>query len=245
MFAMAAYMVITFGIRKWNPKVCLTVFRTPCPSGRLCSADWKFFVSVEDTGLFPVLLCRLSAGFGDSLRVHTRKRWVRVLSVFVIAAGVFVSFYWIDDIFSIIRMFTGRNAYALIRVANCGWQHRALCYGISVIVSVAIINLMPGRRLAWAEAVGKNTLQIYFWHRLILYIMMFSGFCDAVRAYCGPFWIPVYLLLAVALTFVLAPDIVGWPLRKGQRAADARERRSVKLYCPYDHPVQIIIRRNP
>lgn len=213
MFAMAAYMVLTFGIRKWNPKVCLTVSVLLALLAGYVVQIGSFLYLSRILVFFPFYY----AGYlldSETVFAFTRKRWVRVLAVFVIAAGVFVSFYWIDDIFSIIRMFTGRNAYALIRVANCGWQHRALCYGISVIVSVAIISLMPGRRLAWAEAVGKNTLQIYFWHRLILYIMMFSGFCDAVRAYCGPFWIPVYLLLAVALTFVLAPDIVGWPLRK-------------------------------
>lgn len=213
MFAMAAYMVIAWGIRKWNPKICLVVSVVLALLVGYVVEIGSFLYLSRILVFFPFYY----AGYlldSETVLAFTRQKWVRAASVFVILAGLFVSFYWIDDIFSIIRMFTGRNAYALIRIPGCGWQHRLLCYAVTVVVSVALISLMPDKRLAPAEAVGKNTLQIYFWHRLVLYIMMFSGFSDAIRQNCGMFWIPVYLLIAVLLTFVLSLRCFGWPLQK-------------------------------
>ncbi len=213
MFAMAAYMVIAYVIRKKNPKVCLPVSVILALLAGYVDGIGSFLYISRILVFFPFYY----AGYlldSDTVLAFTRKKWLRLCAVAVLAAGLFISFYWIDDIFSIIRMFTGRNAYAFIRVAGCGLQHRLLCYVITVIVSTALISLMPGRRIRLAEAVGSRTLQIYFWHRLILYVMMYSGFCDAVRSGCGNYWIPVYLLIAVLLTFVLSLDFFGWPLRK-------------------------------
>lgn len=213
MFAMAAYMVIAYGIRKWNAKACLLVSVILALLAGYVVEIGSFLYLSRILVFFPFYY----AGYlldSETVLAFARRRWVRITAVFVILIGLFVSFYWIDDIFSIIRMFTGRNAYALIRTFHCGWRQRLLCYGITVAVSLAIISLIPDKRLALAEAVGKNTLQIYFWHRLILYIMMFSGFCDAIRESCGGYWIPVYLMIAILLTFLLAPDCFGWPLKK-------------------------------
>ena len=41
-----------------------------------------------------------------------------------------------------------------------------------------------------------------------------SGFSDAVRENFGSFWMPVYLLIAVLLTFLLAWPPFGVPLRR-------------------------------
>lgn len=213
MFAMAAYMVIAYGIRRWNAQICLVVSVILALLAGYVVEIGSFLYLSRILVFFPFYY----AGYllnSDTVLAFTRQKWVRISAVFVIIIGIFVSFYWIDDIFSIIRMFTGRNAYALIRISNCGWQHRLLCYVITVVVSTALISLMPDKRIAPAEVVGKNTLQIYFWHRVILYIMMYSGFCDTVRESCGVYWIPVYLMIAILLAFVLAPDCFGWPLRK-------------------------------
>lgn len=213
MFAMAMYMILTNWIRNQNAKICLVISVLLALAAGYVEEIGSFLYISRILVFFPFYYLGYLLDSETVLR-YTRQKWIRISAVFVLIIGIFISFYWIEDIFSIIRMFTGRNAYAFIHVAGCGFQHRLLCYVITVIVSVALISLMPNRRLVLAESVGKNTLQIYFWHRLILYIMMYSGFCDSLRSFCGPFWIPVYLLVAVVLTFVLALQCFGWPLRK-------------------------------
>lgn len=213
MFAMAAYMVLAWLLRNRNYKIWLPLSVLLALLAGYVVEIGSFLYISRILVFFPFYYAGYLLDTETVLR-FTRKKWIRRSAAPVLAVGIFVSFYWIGDIFSIIRMFTGRNAYALIRVEGCGMQHRLLCYIITVVVSVAIISLMPQRRFRLAEAVGKRTLQIYFWHRLVLYIMMYSGFCDTVRAVCGPLWIPVYLFLAVALTCILSIDCFGWPLRK-------------------------------
>ena len=212
MFAMAAYMVIAYVIRKWSYKVCLPVSVILALLAGYVVEIGSFLYISRILVFFPFYYAGYLLDSGQVLR-FTKRRWVQIVSVVVIAAGLLVSFLCIDHIFSIIRMFTGRNAYALIRVENCGFWHRLLCYAITVAVSIAIISLTPQRKLRLAGTVGKGTLQIYFWHRLILYIMMYSGFSDAVREGCGRLWMPVYLLIAVVLTFLLAWPPFGIPLR--------------------------------
>lgn len=213
MFAMAVYMVLAYWIRNRNPGVCLIISVLLALLAGYVEQIGSFLYISRILVFFPFYF----AGYlldSDTMLKFTRKKWIRISAAPILIIGIGVSFYWIKDIFSIIRMFTGRNAYAFIRIADCGFQHRLLCYGITVVVSVALISLVPNRRLALAEAVGKNTLQIYFWHRLILYILMYSGFCDGLRSVCGSLWIPVYLLVAVVLTFALALRCFGWPLQK-------------------------------
>lgn len=213
MFAMAAYMVITYGVRKWKYEIVLPLSVVIALLAGYVNGIGSFLYISRILVFFPFYY----GGYlleSDTILRFTHQKWVKIFSILVIAVGLFVSFFYIRNIFSYIRLFTGRNAYAFVRVENCGWVNRLLCYGITVLMSVAIISLMPKRRIGLAEMVGKRTLQIYFWHRVILYIMMYSGFCDAVKQHTGYLWIPTYLGIAIGLTFLLSIDWFGIPLKK-------------------------------
>lgn len=213
MFAMAAYMVLAYVLRDGNPKIWLPVTVLAALLAGYAEEINSFLYLSRIIVFFPFYY----AGYLlDSERVlkFIRKKRVKQISVVVVIAGLLISFYRIKDIFSYIRIFTGRNPYAAIRVEHCGWEHRLLCYGITVVMSVAIMSLMPEKKWKPAQQVGKNTLQIYFWHRLVLYIMMYSGFSDGIKQYCGSIWMIVFLTIGVALTFVLSFDLFGRPLHK-------------------------------
>ena len=213
MFAMAAYMTLAYILRERNPKICLPVSVIVALLAGYFNGINSFLYLSRIIVFFPFYY----AGYLlDSEKVikFTQKKRVKQISIVVILTGLFVSFYWIKNIFSYIRIFTGRNPYALINVDHCGWGHRLLCYGITLVMSVAVMSLMSEKKSKLAQQVGKNTLQIYFWHRLVLYMMMYSGFSDGIRQYCGPIWMLVFLAIGVALTFLLSLDIFGWPLRK-------------------------------
>lgn len=213
MFAMAAYMVLAYLVRKLDWRICLPVSVLIALLAGYVNWIESYFYLSRILVFFPFYY----AGYlldSDSVLRFTHRKEVRLLSLVVVLAGLYISFHDIRHIFSYIRIFTGRNPYATIRVPDCGMWHRLLCYGISVVMGTACISLMPDKRIKLAEKVGANTLQIYFWHRLILYVMMYSGFCDAIREMYGRFWIPVYLAVAVTLTFVLSAPRLGRPLQK-------------------------------
>lgn len=79
-------------------------------------------------------------------------------------------------------------------------------------MGIAIISLVPNRKIPVIGTVGKRTLQIYFWHRLVLYILTFSGMTDELIKKVPSGWIWIYLAIAVVLPFVLSLKIFGVPL---------------------------------
>lgn len=213
MFAMAAYMVLAYLVRRLDWRICL-------PASVLIAllagyVNWieSYFYLSRILVFFPFYYAGYLLDSAFVLR-FTRRKEVRLLSLVVVLAGLYISFHDIRDIFSYIRIFTGRNPYATIRVPGCGMWHRLLCYGISVVMGTACISLMPEKRIRWAERVGAGTLQIYFWHRLALYVMMYAGWCDAIKKYGGALWIPIYLAVAVVLTLLLSAPCFGQPLKR-------------------------------
>lgn len=213
MFAMAAYMTIAYAVRRIDARICLPLSVIIALLAGYVNWIGSYFWLSRILVFFPFYYGGYLLESSQVLKFTARKE-IRILSVAVILVGLFVSFVYIQDIFSYIRIFTGRNPYAFIRVPNCGMMHRLACYMISVVMGVAWISLMPDKKIPLIEQGGAHTLQIYFWHRLILYVWMYSGFCDAVRNVCKEFWIPVYAGLAVVLTFLLSYSCFGWPLQK-------------------------------
>ncbi|MDD7114635.1 MAG: acyltransferase family protein [Lachnospiraceae bacterium] len=216
MFAMAAYMTMMYLTRKWNAKVWF-----PLTIVIACLAGY-----VEEIGSF-LYLSRIIVFFpfyfaGYLLKPETvqnisQHKWMRWLSVAVLALCLYISFFHLNDVYSYIRLFTARNAYALINVEGCNWVHRFVWYGVSALIGMSVISLTPNRELSFAGVIGQRTLQIYFWHRLVLYVLMYSGFADSLKITFAGMWIPVYLFLAVAITLALSLDLFGKPLRRLQK----------------------------
>lgn len=224
MFAMAAYMVIMYVIRNVDPKVGL-----PVSVLIACLVGY-----VPEIGSF-LYLSRIFVFFpfyylGYVLRPEDVRRvagmtWVKRSSVVILGILAAISLFCIEDVFSYIRLLTGRNAYSLINVEGCNMLHRLGFYVVASAVSLAVISLTPEKRNAFASKIGQNTLQIYFWHRLVLYVLMYSGVADWIRVSMPVGWIVVYLGIAVLLTVGLSEPSFGKPLVKMKEYEMAAIRR--------------------
>lgn len=107
-------------------------------------------------------------------------------------------------------MFTGRRAYWK-EIYSFGCLYRLLAYAISLLVSGSVLFLIPYGKLKHISHMGSNTLNVYFWHYLILKLA-FDGFGMANYA-AKPWIVPLSLLLAVLLTVILSTDIFKFPLK--------------------------------
>ena len=211
MFAMAAFLVITYLTRKWDWRLLL-------PASILLACIAGYF---DQIGNF-LYLSRILVFFpfyyiGYLLKPATvidklNRRWMRWASLAVLLTGMLVCIFCIQDIYSYIRLFTARNAYEFINVDDCGALHRLAWYGIAVLMSMAVIILTPNKEYKLADRIGQRTLQIYFWHRLILYVIMYSGFAAQLMEQMPMFWEFVYLLIAIAVTILLVPKCFSLPL---------------------------------
>ena len=211
MFAMAAFMIITYLIKDlplW--------FVLPISVMVACLAGYD-----EKIGSF-LYLSRIIVFFPfyyigyqldlKKLQELFDRTWIRCLSAIFLTDMVLYTLARIEDNYSYIRLLTGRNAYTLINVENCGAVHRLLFYVIAILMGIAIISLTPDCKVPAIGTVGERTLQIYFWHRIILYVLTFSGVIDFLIRNVPTGWIWIYLISAVILPFILAAKIFSTPL---------------------------------
>ena len=140
------------------------------------------------------------------------KTWIKCLSAIFLTDMILYTLAKIEDNYSYIRLFTGRNAYSLINVESCGAVHRLMFYVIAFLMGIAIISLIPNCKVPVVGKVGARTLQIYFWHRLILYVLTFSGITGNLIKNVPSGWVWIYLAMAIILPFVLSAEVFSAPL---------------------------------
>ena len=211
MFAMAAFMILAYLIREFP-----LWFVLPISILVACLAGYD-----ENIGSF-LYLSRILVFFPfyytgycldwEKVQKALDKVWIKCLSAIFLVDMILYTLAKIEDTYSYIRLFTGRNAYALINVENCGAVHRLLFYVIAFLMGIAIISLTPNCKVPVMGTVGKKTLQIYFWHRLVLYVLTFSGMTDKLIKEVPVGWMWIYLAIAFVLPFILAKDIFSLPL---------------------------------
>lgn len=225
MFAMAAFMILTWLLRKCNPWILMPIWiGAACLAGY---ADWiNSFLNLSRIIVFFPFFYLGYVLDQSQVKAFTDKIWVRLVSPFILALAAWLCFSRIDRLFRYIRLFTGRNPYSTINVPFCGFADRLVFYMIGLVMGAALISLTPSSTIPLLNLSGKRSLQIYFWHRLVLYVLMFSGLVSwfnlSIHLPHWELWIPVF---SVLLTFLLTPEIFGKPLdmlRKGVDKALAR-----------------------
>ncbi|MEE1229369.1 MAG: acyltransferase family protein [Lachnospiraceae bacterium] len=213
MFAMAAFMVITYLLRKVNPKIVLPLWiAVACAAGYVESIGSFLYLS-RILVFFPFYYMGYHLN-GKDVMEFTDLKPIKALSVLVISVVGYISLFKIDRAYHYIRLLTGRNAYSLVHVSGgVGWQDRLLCYGLAICMGAAMISLVPNRKLPVAGYIGQNTLQIYFWHRLVLYVIMYVNVAKMLHSVVNDFWLHGILSIAIALTLVLSIKSFGKPIK--------------------------------
>ena len=121
-----------------------------------------------------------------------------------------------DKIYPLRMLFTGRNAYAIVPIAGCTFWHRMLCYGISAILIVSVLSMLPNRKMPILTHMGRNTLAVYFWHYPLKLLLWYVGVFDLILPLGDPLWKITVLTLAVVVALVLSLSIFSWPLNKAR-----------------------------
>ena len=205
MFAMAAFMILSWLVRNCNPWILMPIWIVAA-----CLAGYLFWInSVLSLSRIIVFFPFYYLGYEldqKQVRSFTDRPWVRVVSVLVIGLTIWLCFTRIDTLFPYIRI---------------GFKDRLLFYLITSIISTAFISLTPAPAIPLLHTTGSRTLQIYFWHRPILYVLMFCGLVSAsfLSSHLPRWelWIPGF---SVLLTFLLTPAVFGWPLDQLRKWVD-------------------------
>lgn len=107
-------------------------------------------------------------------------------------------------------MFTGGNQYAVMPLPEYGGLYRMLAYIITSIVGLSFLFMIPTRRLGFITKFGERTIQVYFWHYVVIHI--FTGTQLQQEFFFGSTTgMVLWLLMGVLVTFILSLKIFQYP----------------------------------
>ncbi|MBE6040901.1 MAG: hypothetical protein E7220_00085 [Clostridiales bacterium] len=174
-----------------------------------------------------------------SFLVVLEKKAAGLVGWIVIAASLAVCYFGKWGIYGCRKWFTGRRSYEFLQdffsnALSMGWLIRLAVWGIALILTFAILAVIPDRDLGPVTVAGQRTLQVYFWHRPVCYlfrtlhvlpslVVMFGGTYD--EALYGPkaglafggsngamiAGFIVYLLIGLAMTGLFSLKIFEHP----------------------------------
>ena len=211
MFVLAWYTLIAWLFRKVDKRIILAIsFVIPLITG--------YFRAVNDCFCFSRMFVFLPFFWLGTMidpndllaAIRKYRKYLMIPSLCLILVWLAVSILKIQDVKILIHLFTGRNPFSS-QTHGLGFLYRLLTYAISFLIGAAILIVVPQRKIPAVSYLGRNTVNVYFWHyTFILIILRFLNTEALMKSASG---VILVLLIAVALTFVLSLDIFNFPLK--------------------------------
>ncbi|MCC8150114.1 MAG: acyltransferase, partial [Lachnospiraceae bacterium] len=147
----------------------------------------------------------------------------------IVAVWGFLCLKYLDRLYIFRKLFTGRNPF-YEGLPFTGAISRMITYGISLSLCVAIVLLVPNRKICLFSRVGKNTMQVYVWHwpvfALLDHYLHVSGLVFAGRV--GKL---LFLFAGVLITILLAViPVFAFPMKQIKKAIYCKY-RSITTHC--------------
>lgn len=214
LFAMAAFVGLCWILRNCKPAVVLfTSVVLALAVGYDPNVGDDFTLS-RIIVFFPFYYCGYVL---DPERVvAVVKRWyIRVLSVAVLGVWVYFAFARVKLVYPLRMLFTGRNSYSAISEATqseCTLWGRLLVMAIAAVLCFAVLGIGLDVKIPVITKCGSRSLQVYFWHRTIVYMLTYYGYQTYLERIFPERWELYLALTAIPITFVLCVKIFGIPL---------------------------------
>ena len=244
LFVMAEYELLFYLMRRIDGKVKPWII--VAASFALCSAagyfhlpaEGDFFCLLRFFNFLPFYAIGYYLDMGEFNEWLDRK-WLRVTGWIVIAVSLaaFANGPW--SIYGLRKWFTGRRSYEWLLgefdfAPGSGWWIRLAVWAFALIMTIAVMAVIPDREMVRVSVVGRRTLGIYFWHKPTQYLLkigdvlprlvvLFGGTYDASvagtvhgHAFGGsPLSMTVgllaYLVICALITFVFSLRIFEHP----------------------------------
>lgn len=207
-FALAAFDIITYFLRDIDSKYILVI---SILLGLFSGYDKNingFLVMSRIIVYYPFYLIGTMVN-KERIENLAKKWYVKVISGAIILAWAGVCFFWTDKIYFIKPLLAGRRGFSA-SLMDYGILYRAGIYAVAVIIGLCFIFIVPTFKLGVITKFGQRTLQVYFWHNLIIWLLVYIGVFDyfADSGYLRIVW----ALFSIPLTFILSLDIFKFPV---------------------------------
>ena len=211
MMAMALWYLITWTIRKLDVKyVFITSIVIACFAGYM-KGDTDFLCILRLITFFPFFYAGYVLDI-DKINDVTSKKSSKIFSAIYFIAFILIVTLTIDDNKKLFPLLSGRRRYFALddNIEDFGALLRLAYFVIVSLLIFSIISLCPRKEFKFTKC-GRKTLQIYIYHRPLLYIMRNAGLIYLVRQ-IGPGWEWASIALIILLTAVLCFDFWRKPL---------------------------------
>jgi fucose 4-O-acetylase-like acetyltransferase len=115
-------------------------------------------------------------------------------------------------------LFSGRNPFSALAYPKTGGLQRLIYYPVVLLLILSLIAVTPTRKLLISEA-GKRTLQVYFFHFSLIYLLRVTGVFDYLsQNLSGVLCELSFFVIALAITIFFSLPVWGLlfkPFRNG------------------------------
>lgn len=213
LLSVATMYIISYILRNYNQKVII-VFAIVLALFTGYDKEIGDFLSLSRTIVFlPFFLIGQNFSEDTLMKLSTNKK-IKFVSVFIILLSLCIYYIFPDEIIIIRPLLTGRNAYSSLNdsIEFLGPLLRFLIYLIATVVGSAILSIIPNCNLKYFSEIGKRTLPIYFFHRIVIYGLVGLKLYDFLQDKAGSFLDNlIWLTLSVLCTIILSLPIFEKP----------------------------------
>lgn len=147
----------------------------------------------------------------DRAEQAASKKSFRLSGLCVLVLALFVMVFFVRQCYFLRPLFTGRNPYSQLGgEALYGPLYRLLTYGIGAILAASVLAVTPRRSFgSFFDNLGTSFVQIYFWHRPVLYVLTGLGVYDLLDQTLG--WKLgriLWVVCALILVGILSAEIM-------------------------------------
>lgn len=216
LFALAAYIGITYLLRDADMRIVLTVaLMLGCFSGYYEHIG-DFLVLSRIIVFYPYYLLGVMVARLDRKRLlHNYHKLqslliVKYLAVAILITWAYLSFGELEMTYPYRRLFTGRNPFGN-EFGAFGGLARLGCYAIAFIIGFSICIMISNKKKKFISVLGSKTLQIYFWHWPFLYVFTkYVPIAEICKTLNGRM---LYAFLAVPIVILFSFAIFAYPTK--------------------------------
>ena len=208
LFAMAAFYAIGYAVRNVNRKALMLFSVLVAVLVGYDDAIGDEFVLLRIFVFMPFFIAGWSID-REKLQQFIKQKNVRIIGTVCCIAFAIACVVLIDYVNEARFLFSGRHNYvAFQQYAPYGPILRLAGYAVSGIMCFAVMAVIPQKKIPVLNIMGQRTLGIYFFHRPILSILIYSGALETVYSIFGlEVGIWIWILIAVMLTLILAAPV--------------------------------------
>lgn len=210
MLALAVFNVLTYLVRNMDKRL---VFILALLTGCFCGfANLGNTLSLTRVLVFFPFYFLGSALDRNRLVALSEKKPLKAVSALIIAAWAVVCYLKRRFVYKLVPLLKGKSPFSKLpaNLEPYGIYLRVACYAVAFVLIFAIIFLLPNRKLPLVTVAGQRTLQVYFWHPVVLVILI-NAFGVADRLTQNTVGLILYLLLAIPIVALLSLKPFAYP----------------------------------